>query len=339
VSGRRRKVCFFAHGIDRATLERVEFYKQDVDILRGLDVDVHIASGPTEITLDADLYVAWWWTWAFQPALVAAARRKPLLITGVFDLDWAGVPGDFWDRPVWERRLMAWSVKRARSNVLVSKHETNAVAGAFGVSTCTHIPLCVDTNIFRPGTTARDDRVLTVAGMHARNAKRKRIDDIIRAVPRIRAHRPNVRVTIAGERAAGFPEVAALARELGVIDVVDFPGIISREEKLRLMATSKVYLQPSRFEGFGLGILEAMSCGMAVVSNPVGAVPEVVGDAGVLVADKSPDALAEAVVGLLDDDVRRDCLGHRARTRAVEHFHLSRRRRELGSLVNQLLEQ
>jgi glycosyltransferase involved in cell wall biosynthesis len=331
MSRKKPRVCFFAHGFDRATLERTEFYRQDLDTLRGLDVELQIATSARELPLDADLYFAWWWTWAFQPALIARLRSKPLVITGVFgDLDYA-------KRPFWERWLMAWSLRQPATNVMLSRLEATGVAETFGLRNCIYLPLGVDSDLYRPNGAARQNHVLTICWMHAKNAKRKRIADVIRAVPRLRAECPDVRVTIAGAHESGYPELAALARELGVADTVEFPGVISREEKIRLMATSKVYLQPSLREGFGLAILEAMSCGAAVVSNPVGAVPEVVGDAGVLVTDTSPNALADAVLSLLGDDERRESLGRRARARAVECFPLSRRREALGDMVIKLL--
>jgi glycosyltransferase involved in cell wall biosynthesis len=126
-------------------------------------------------------------------------------------------------------------------------------------------------------------------------------------------------------------------RTLGVEHAVEFPGVISRARKIELMRRCRVYLQPSRYEGFGMAILEAMSCGAAVVSSAVGAVPEVVGDAGLLVDGGCPDAIAAAVNRFLEDEDFRRMAGRRGRSRAETLFPLERRRRELGQAIRDLL--
>jgi glycosyltransferase involved in cell wall biosynthesis len=72
------------------------------------------------------------------------------------------------------------------------------------------------------------------------------------------------------------------------------------------MRECTVYLQPTRYEGFGLAILEAMSCGAPVVTSARGAVPEVVGDTAILVDGTSPMAIADGVLQYLGNRLLRD---------------------------------
>jgi len=102
------------------------------------------------------------------------------------------------------------------------------------------------------------------------------------------------------------------------------------------MRRCKVYVQPSRFEGFGFSMLEAMSCGAAVLVRPTGAIPEVVGDAGLLV-DAGVKALEDGLYELLDNGALRSELGRRARQRAEMLFPYERRKRELAALVDGIL--
>lgn len=102
---------------------------------------------------------------------------------------------------------------------------------------------------------------------------------------------------------------AALHRfidELGLRHAVTFTGAVSDEQLVAVMARSDVLVVTSQHEGFGVPVLEAMTLGLPVVANHVGALPEVVGDAGLLVDATDPYALAEAVARVLGEaDLRR----------------------------------
>jgi glycosyltransferase involved in cell wall biosynthesis len=104
--------------------------------------------------------------------------------------------------------------------------------------------------------------------------------------------------------------------ELGIDGVVAVPGFV--DDLPSAYHASDVFLSTSRYEGFGLGIAEAMASGLPVVATDVGGVAEVVGDAGVLEPSPSPERLADRVTALLDDAALRARLGRRGRDRAVE---------------------
>ena len=98
-------------------------------------------------------------------------------------------------------------------------------------------------------------------------------------------------------------------------------GFVSDDDRAALYAGAEVFCLPSRREGFGLPLLEAMAQGTAVIGSAGTSLAEIVGDAtddaGVLVDPADPAALTDALQRLLDDDDRRDELGRRARTRAA----------------------
>jgi L-malate glycosyltransferase len=96
------------------------------------------------------------------------------------------------------------------------------------------------------------------------------------------------------------------AAELGVRDAVTFRGGISDADLVATMAQSGALIMASRHEGFGVPVIEAMTMGLPVVANREGALPEVIGDAGLLVDATDPYALAEAAARVVaDGDVRR----------------------------------
>lgn len=323
-------ICFFAKVKNRAVLDRVEFYANDIRSLRDLGFEVHVATRPWEVRR-VDLYFLWWWTWAFIPVSVAKILRRPVIITGVADLV------ALEKRPAWHRRLTEYALAHADANIFVSRMEYEAVPQRFRVKRPSYSPLSVDTALYKPNGNREQEMILSVGLLEGENALRKGMPELIRAAPLIHREHPCVRFVIAGEKGSCYPALQRMVNELGAGSYVEFPGVISLEKKIQLMQQCKVYLQPSRFEGFGVAILEAMSCGAAVVTTPVGAVPEVVGEAGLLVEGGSPEQVAKSVIRLLDEPELRRGLGMQARARAESLFSYERRKRELGEVIAQVM--
>ena len=111
---------------------------------------------------------------------------------------------------------------------------------------------------------------------------------------------------------------AALHRfvdELGLREAVTFTGALSDNALATVMGGADVLVVPSRHEGFGVPVLEAMTSGLPVVANGAGALPEVVGEAGLLVDADDPYALADAVARAVGDPALRAALSTAAADR------------------------
>lgn len=113
-----------------------------------------------------------------------------------------------------------------------------------------------------------------------------------------------------------YPDPRPLVRELGLDGRVVFTGQIREQDKAPLYSGATIFVFPSLYEGFGMPVLEAMACGAAVITSNVSALPEVVGDAGVLVDPKDEGAIAAAMAELLRDPERRARQGRQARERS-----------------------
>ncbi len=114
------------------------------------------------------------------------------------------------------------------------------------------------------------------------------------------------------------PYTEALRRfvdEVGLHDAVTFHGALSDAELATGLAASDVLVLTSQHEGFGVPAIEAMTQGVPVVANRVGALPEVVGDGGLLVDATDPSALAGAVTSVLGEPSLRENLAQAARRR------------------------
>jgi glycosyltransferase involved in cell wall biosynthesis len=122
---------------------------------------------------------------------------------------------------------------------------------------------------------------------------------------------------------------------LGLKDAVVFLGQVPADILPALYNGAVAFAYPSLYEGFGLPPLEAMACGVPVIASDTSSLPEVVGDAGVLVDPKDTDALADALAALLNDDERRAELSARglARARAFSWEKAARKTLEIYRLA------
>jgi glycosyltransferase involved in cell wall biosynthesis len=99
--------------------------------------------------------------------------------------------------------------------------------------------------------------------------------------------------------------------------------MLETEDLVRQYSTARVAVVPSFFEGFGFPASEAMACGLPVIANAAGALPEVVGsggETGRLVPPRNPRALADAIADVLSDEPRRLEMGRAARARVQNVF-------------------
>ena len=124
---------------------------------------------------------------------------------------------------------------------------------------------------------------------------------------------------------------------MGLANAVQFRHGLSTREIRELYARSAIAIIPSEYEGFGLPAGEAMACGVPVVSSDGGALPEVVGDAGVVVPAKDPHALATSVGMLLDNPDLRNDFARRGRQRIDKHFSWEQAARQMTRLYAKVM--
>lgn len=145
---------------------------------------------------------------------------------------------------------------------------------------------------------------------------------LLAAFARVRETHPEARLAILGWGRLEN-ETRELARALGLADVVVLPG---RVEPSAWLARADVFAHTSRWEGFGIVLLEAMLAGLPVVATRASAIPEIVVDGvtGVLVEPGDADGVARALADLLADPARRAALGAAGRERALSEFSVAR---------------
>jgi glycosyltransferase involved in cell wall biosynthesis len=203
--------------------------------------------------------------------------------------------------------------------ILVSAHAAMDVAALLAVrpEVMTVIPLGIDQEVFHPQPDIRraPNRLLTTASA---DVPLKGLRFLIEAYAQLLASHPDLELVVIGKLRKG--PTAELLDELGLAGRVRFISDLSNEDMAEQYARATVCVTPSLYEGFGLPAAEAMSCGAAVVVTDGGALPEVVGEAGVVVPKGDATALAVAIGALLDDPARRSELGAAARRRARKTY-------------------
>jgi glycosyltransferase involved in cell wall biosynthesis len=211
-------------------------------------------------------------------------------------------------------------VKQLHNVVTVSDCSRQDIARDFGLQPA-GIGLVhngIDTEVFRPlpDIQRRPRRLMATCSA---DAPLKGLRYLLRAYAKLLDKYPELELLVVSKPKPGG-KTEKLLRYLGIRDRVQFVNNISTEEMVRYYAQATVAVVPSVYEGFGLPAGEAMACGVPVISTDGGALPEVVGDAGVVVPAKSIDALATAIDELLGDPARRERLGRAGKQRIDETF-------------------
>lgn len=168
------------------------------------------------------------------------------------------------------------------------------------------VPNGINTDYFYPldGVKRADDLLLVT---NSADTPLKGLRFLLEAAAEVRLERKIRLVVIGQPKKDGVIE--RLVAELSLGDTVRFTGRISQEAFSRYYAEATMAVIPSLYEGFGMPAGEAMACGVPVISTSGGALPEVVGDAGILVPPADKPALKEAILALLNDPEKRRSLG------------------------------
>ncbi len=110
---------------------------------------------------------------------------------------------------------------------------------------------------------------------------------------------PGLKLVIAGKKGWMYQDLFAIVEKLGLTSRVIFTGFVSDTDLPALYSAAQVFVYPSLYEGFGLPILEAMQCGTPVITTNVSSLPEVSGDAALLVAPDNVRELSAAMRRIL----------------------------------------
>jgi glycosyltransferase involved in cell wall biosynthesis len=250
-------------------------------------------------------------------------------------------------RQSWKARLAvlwkAWlnlQCRRADAVVTVSRSSARDIRRHLGVpAEKLHViynSVCVpdDGTDGSPGEAARGPYVLYVG----RRDPYKNLCGLVEAFARVQRTHPALRLIVVGPLDPRYPEAEAAARRLGLDGSAQFTGQVGDAELCALYRGASLLALPSLREGFGLPPLEAMSFGVPVVASNVASLPEVCGDAALLVDPLDPPALAVAMERILSDAPLAETLRRRGLKQAAR-FTPSAQAAQTLALCERLLKE
>jgi glycosyltransferase involved in cell wall biosynthesis len=219
---------------------------------------------------------------------------------------------------------MQMDVARALPRHLtVSENSKKDIVAQMGVhpDTLHIVPVGVDQQQFRPiPHIARvPGRLMTTASA---DVPLKGLSYLIEALAKVRTEREDAHLVVIGQPRLRSAVPAQIDR-LGLRGAIEFVSGVTDERIVELYAEAEISVVPSLYEGFSLPAVEAMACGVPLITTTGGALPEVVGPHGetaMTVEPGDPDALAHQIVAVLNDDHVRARLGGRGRDRVLDRF-------------------
>jgi len=336
----KRVICFFAAVKDKGLLQLVQWYKNDIQILKDLGYEVRIATRFSEIPFRCDLYFSWWATSSILPLIKAQIGGTPIVVVAggseVVQLEEEPTDAAYRNKSLFVRKVVKYCLRHANKIICVSKN-TKKEVDSLGAKNALVIYHAIDTEVYKPRTSTTRDIVFTISHFTENHIQRKRLFEIIEAARLVLSKFPNQQFVIAGAMINAIGKLQDRIMEAGLERNIQLLQGISESEKLECFAKSVLYLQPTLHEAFGVSNAEAMSCGVPVVTSRRAAVPEVVGDCGLYVDPYDAEDIAAKVILLIRDRSLREELGKKGRRRVVEHFSYHARKEAISELLKEFL--
>jgi glycosyltransferase involved in cell wall biosynthesis len=269
----------------------------------------------------------------FAPNFVPPPTRSRRFVVTVHDLAFRLHPETAPQSTRWWLARIDRTLQRAAGIIAVSESTKRDLLELYGVDgdRVAVVPHGVDRQVFRRPSQEEVERVrrrfgivgpylLSLGGIEPR----KNLPNLVRAYAQLP---PEVRpaLVLAGGSVEwnreGREALEQALRELPweVSERIVLTGYVAEADKVALLGGAEALVYPSLYEGFGLPVLEAMACGTPVVTSNVSALPEIGGDAALLVDPRDPAAIASALERLLQDEELRHELTTRGAARAARY--------------------
>lgn len=241
----------------------------------------------------------------YVPLLSSVPRICSIMDLGYLEFSGQFKKSDFWQLKLWS----AYSILVSKAIISISNSTKEDIVRRYRPASkkvfVTH--LGYDSQKYNQGVSKEDVRRIkekyTIVGDYvvflSTLKPSKNVEGLIEAFGDVSREYKDLKLVIAGKKGWLYETIFEKVKKLSLKDKIIFTDFISEEEKPFLIAGAKVFVLPSFWEGFGLDILSAMACGVPVVASNKGSLPEVVGEAGILVDPYKPEEIASGIKKVL----------------------------------------
>ncbi len=254
----------------------------------------------------------------WNPGFTAPLACPCPQVTTFHDLQHKRHPEHFrwWDLPFW-RFFLFWSAHLSRRVVAISNATASDLRRFYRLPErrLRVVPSGVDPVFFDVAARRRPERfLLSVSTLHPH----KNLDGFLRAFAALRQSRPEFRLIVCGMHGFFAGPAHELRDRLGLAGAVDFPGWVPRDQLYDLFARAWAFVYPSKFEGFGLPVLEALAAGVPTACSNIEPLAGIAGDAALQFDPADIDAMTGTMSRLMEDEPLRARLAEAGPRRAAE---------------------
>lgn len=282
-----------------------------------------------------------------QPAFSVPINFPQPVVVTVHDLIAVRFGADipFWSRQYFGR-LMPFSYRYADHIIAASEHTKQDIIDLLNIpkEKISVIYLGLDYQLTKPVVRQEIDRVKNK--FHIKDNyllyigtlnPRKNLIFLVNVFAKIASQLPNLSLVIVGKKGWYFEKLFSLIDKLGLTKRVILTNYVSDEDKVALYSGAEIFTFPSLYEGFGLPVLEAMALGVAVVASQRSSIPEIVGEAGVLLDPSSETEWVKSILEILKNQKLKNQYITLGRERAKQFSWRSTAKQTIG-VYNQVIK-
>jgi len=335
------KICFFT----TVKAEKILFENYtllDIKILKELGHDVIIAHSFCQIPNDCDLYYSWWASGSFFPLIKALFYGKPIIAVAggneaMFYRDSINKkPAGYLNYSIFKKLAVRFVLKFSNLILVVSDFMINDVK-KLGAKNIERVYNCVNVKFFKPNDSIKKYYVTTIFKQDEDVVRIKRGINFLFSIKEVLSVFPEQMFVIIGRKGNAHNILIDLCIDLNIKNNLIFVDEILPEDVLTYFQKSKLYVQISDTETFGLSIAEAMSTGVPVLVSKVGAIPELVGELGIFVDHNDVNSIAHGIISFLklnNSDMIE--IGEKSRNRILEKFSYENRKNIIEKILNNI---